>query len=142
MQNSRFLKKQAEPKNGDLDPRLEAVHDYCLAKPGTTEEYPFGPEVMVIKVCNKIFAILAWEENPLQVSVKCDPDRVPDLREAYAAIVPPRYLDKKHWNTVNCDASIDDTLLYELVDLSYELIWGSLPRKIRQEMEIRTTPRK
>ena len=57
-----------------------------MAEPGTDEGFHFGPEVMVIKVGGKIFAFLAWEKNPLTISLKCDPDRALELRDEYVAI--------------------------------------------------------
>ena len=38
---------------------LEALRAHLLAKPGTVQEHPFGPEAMVFKVADKMFAALA-----------------------------------------------------------------------------------
>ncbi|MFO7654591.1 MAG: MmcQ/YjbR family DNA-binding protein [Candidatus Krumholzibacteriia bacterium] len=131
MESRRFLSRRAEPPSGDLDPRLDALRDLALAKPGATEDFPFGPEVMTFKVGGKLFAAVAWEESPLRVSLKCAPDRVEALREAHAAIGPARYFDKRHWNQVTLDAGVDDALLRDLLDDSYELVVKTLPRKVR-----------
>lgn len=131
MAASRFLKRDAEPKHGCLDPRLESVHEYCLGKHGATEEFPFGPEVMVFKVGGKLFGALSWEESPLKISLKCDPDRVPTLRDEFSAIQPPRYFNKQHWNTIVLEADFDDDFLHELVDHSHDLIWKALTVKAR-----------
>ena len=131
MNDRRFLPRQPEPRAGDLDPRLDPLRDHALAKPGATEDFPFGPEVMVFKVLGKMFGAVAWEETPLRVSLKCDPDRVESLRETYPAIQPPRYFDKRHWNQVTLDGSVADALVRELVDHSYALVLDSLPRKLR-----------
>ena len=129
MATSRFRKVHNEPQHGDLDPRLDTVRSLCLGKPGATEDFPFGPEAMVIKVGDKIFAIIGWEALPVVVSLKCDPEHVPQLREKYDAIRPAPYLAKKHWNAVTVDATVTDDVLQELVDHSYDLVRNSLTRK-------------
>ncbi len=131
MTERRFLPRRAEPRAGELDPRLDALRAHALGKPGATEDFPFGPDVMVFKVAGKLFGALAWEESPLRVSLKSDPERVEALREAYPAIQPPRYFDKRHWNQVTLDASIGDALLRELVDRSYDLVVAGLSQKAR-----------
>lgn len=108
-----------------------------LAQPAATEDFPFGPEVMTFKIGGKLFGAVAWEESPLRVSLKCDPERIGELRESHAAITAPRYFDKKHWNQVTLDDSVDADLLDELVTLSYDLVRASLPRKVRDTLPSR-----
>ena len=135
MNERRFLPRLTEPKSGAIDPRLDVLHALALDRPGATEDFPFGPEVMVFKVCGKMFGAVGWEESPLRLSLKCAPDRIESLREEYDAIGPPRYFDKRHWNQVTLDDTIDDDLLRELVDHSYDLIVGKLPRKLRAQLD-------
>lgn len=130
----RFLPRRSEPRSGALDPFLDPLRAHALAKPGATEDFPFGPEVMVFKVGGRMFGAVAWEESPLRVSLKCDPDRVETLREAYPSIQPPRYFDKRHWNQVTLDGRIDAALVQELIDHSYALVVQKLPKKEREAL--------
>lgn len=114
----------------DLD-RLQA---YCLSKPSTTEGYPFGPGALVCKVEGKMFALIADDEEPLKVSLKCEPDLVDILRDAHAAVQPGYHLNKRHWNTVTLDGSIDDELVLDWVDDSYDLVVDKLPRATRDRI--------
>ena len=57
----------------------------CLALPGAAEEFPFGDEVSVFKVGGKMFAASALDGEPLQLSVKCEPDLAVQLRAARSA---------------------------------------------------------
>ncbi|MBK9286696.1 MAG: MmcQ/YjbR family DNA-binding protein [Flavobacteriales bacterium] len=66
---------------------LERFRQFCLAKPGVTEERPFGPDVLVFKVAGKMFA-LAPLEYFASVNLKCDPDRAVELRAQYPGITP------------------------------------------------------
>ncbi len=53
---------------------VEEVIEYCLAKPGAEETYPFGDHVVVPKVGGKAFAFIGQEE-PVSVAVKCGVNR-------------------------------------------------------------------
>lgn len=113
---------------------IESFREYCLSKPGTTEGTPFGPDVLVLKVGGKMFA-LADIENFVSINVKCDPDYAVELRERYDGVVPGYHMSKTHWNTVLTDGSISDKLLKTWIDDSYQLIFDSLPKKIQEEIK-------
>ncbi|HAW19544.1 MAG TPA: MmcQ-like protein [Flavobacteriales bacterium] len=112
---------------------VESFREYCISKKGVTEELPFGPDTLVFKVMNKMFALSAID-NFSGFNAKCDPERAVELRGAYSAIRPGFHMNKKHWNTIDCDGSLPDSLIYELIDHSYELVIESLPKKVRTEL--------
>jgi predicted DNA-binding protein (MmcQ/YjbR family) len=97
------------------------LRDFCLSFPGAVEEFPFGAETHVYKVHAKIFAISALAA-PLKVSLKCDPDLAADLRRSYSDIAPGYHLNKRHWNTVTCNASVPDRLVRDMIEDSYDLV--------------------
>jgi predicted DNA-binding protein (MmcQ/YjbR family) len=100
----------------------------CLALPGASEEFPFGDEVSVFKVGGKMFALSILDAEPLQVSVKCDPELAVQLRSAYPAIAPGYHLNKRHWNTITLDGSLPDEMVTDLLGDSYDLVVASLPK--------------
>jgi predicted DNA-binding protein (MmcQ/YjbR family) len=102
------------------------LRDFCLSLPGSVEEFPFGAETHVYKARAKIFAISAMA-SPLKVSVKCDPDLAADLRSSYRDIVPGYHLNKRHWNTVTCNASVPDRLVKDMIEDSYDLVTKGRP---------------
>ena len=102
---------------------------YCLAKGGATEGTPFGPEDIVFKVAGKMFALLALEEVPPRVNLKCDPDLALELRDRYDQVEPGYHMNKKHWNKVVLDGVIPDNEVKTMIDHSYELVVQSLPKK-------------
>lgn len=110
---------------------IESFRDYCLGKPGVTEEFPFDEQTLVFKVAGKIFALADIEEF-VSCNLKCDPEKAVMLREQYSSIVPGYHMNKKHWNTVMTDGSLSDQLIYQLIDHSYELVYGALPKKIKE----------
>jgi predicted DNA-binding protein (MmcQ/YjbR family) len=101
----------------------------CLGLNGAEETFPFNPETSVFKVGGKIFALTALGDEPLKVSLKCDPELAVQLREAHPAITAGWHLNKRHWNTVTIDGSVPETLLREMIEDSYDLVVASLPRK-------------
>jgi len=103
----------------------------CLALPGAREEFPFGDEVSVFKVGGKMFAACRLAEEPLQLSVKCDPELAVQLRAGYPAIAPGYHLNKRHWNTITLDGSIPDQMVTDLLGDSYDLVVASLPKARR-----------
>ncbi|MBO9541546.1 MmcQ/YjbR family DNA-binding protein [bacterium] len=109
----------------------------CMAKPGVSASYPFGPEAHVFKVLDKMFALVAVDSAPLRVSLKCDPERALILRETYPAIQPGYHLNKRHWNTLTLDESLSDELVLQLVAHSYELVVKSLKKAEREQLSAR-----
>jgi predicted DNA-binding protein (MmcQ/YjbR family) len=100
---------------------IETFRNYCLAKKGVTESFPFDEVTLVFKVLNKMFALTGLDESDFKVNLKCAPEYAESLREQYDAIQPGWHMNKKHWNTVDFSAGLDNKLLYELIDMSYNL---------------------
>ena len=114
---------------------IEDFRDYCLSKPGTTEETPFGEDTLVFKVCGKIYALTSISNFEAGINLKCDPEQAVELRERYACVVPGYHMNKKHWNTVLPNSCAPDTLLFQWVDNSYRLVADQLPKKQRQLLD-------
>lgn len=113
---------------------IEILREYCLAKKAVTEGFPFGEDVLVFKVMNKIFLLVPLSASPLQFNAKCDPEKAIELREQYDAVQPGYHMNKKHWNTVIADGRVSAALLKEMIDDSYDLIVWSLPKKDREDL--------
>jgi predicted DNA-binding protein (MmcQ/YjbR family) len=113
---------------------VETFREYCLRKPGATEDSPFGPEHIVFKVGGKMFALLAFEEVPPSANLKCDPDLALELRDRYEQVQPGYHMNKKHWNTVVLSGGIPEREIRNMIDHSYELVVKALPRKTREAL--------
>ncbi|MCK4753989.1 MAG: MmcQ/YjbR family DNA-binding protein [Calditrichia bacterium] len=113
---------------------LEKIRKYLLSKPETTEELPFGPEALVFKVAGKMFALIAWEQDPIYISMKCDPERAVALREIYPAIKAAYHFNKTHWNMVYVDGTLTDDQVTELIDHSYDLVVKNLKKSDRDRI--------
>lgn len=110
---------------------LEAIREYCLAKPGVEEYFPFDDVTLVFKVGGKMFALVGTDEIPLTINLKSDPEVALELRERYEAVVPGFHQNKKHWNTITLDGTVRPALVKQWIDASYELVLASLPKAKR-----------
>ncbi len=106
---------------------IEEFREYCMAKPGVTEEFPFDEVTLVFKVAGKVF-VLTNLDGDWSLNLKCDPERAIELREQYPAIQPGYHMNKVHWNTVMMDGSLSQKLILELIDHSYQLVVDKLPK--------------
>jgi predicted DNA-binding protein (MmcQ/YjbR family) len=116
---------------------LETYYEYCLSKKGVTEHFPFDEDTLVFKVGGKMFALSSlsqWEKGEPSVNLKCDPDRAQELRAQYDDIKPGYHMSKVHWNTIEVNKDASDSLIKELIDHSYELVFKSLTKKIQSEI--------
>ena len=107
------------------------VLDACAALPGAVEDYPFGEGVAVFKIHNRMFALVSLEGSPGSVNLKCDPDLALELRARHPSVRPGYHQNKRHWNTIELDGSIEDSELQWMIDHSYELVIANLPRAVR-----------
>ena len=105
----------------------------CLSLRGAAEDFPFPryPDRSAFKVGGKVFAISSLRQEPLRVSLKCDPDLAVRLRAEHAAIQPGYRLSKRHWNTVSLDGSLPEALVRSMLEDSYDLVLASLSRALR-----------
>ena len=113
---------------------IEDYRDYCIAKPGVTEGFPFDNKTLVFKVMGKMFALTDVDDFEF-INLKCDPDRAVELRASNPGIRPGFHMHKQQWNSVYTDGSVSDNLIIELIDHSYELVVDGLTKKLKEELK-------
>ncbi len=99
------------------------LREYCVSKKGAVETFPFGDDTLVFKVHGKIFAMVNLDGD-LSINLKCDPSFAIEIRERFASVTPGYHMNKKHWNTINLDATVPDKEVFSWIDHSYDLIAG------------------
>lgn len=109
------------------------ILDYCLAKKGVTESFPFDNETLVLKVGTKMFLLMSLEKQPLAIAVKTDPEWSEELREQHLQITGAFHMNKTHWNSVSIDG-LKRELLLKMIDQSYDLVFKSLTKKAQSEI--------
>lgn len=113
---------------------LEELREYCLSFPMSTEGMPFGETALVIKVFEKMFALISLDKK--WINLKCEPERAIELREEYECISPGYHMSKKHWNTIYLDElDINKELLKSLIEDSYNLVCSKLRKSEKEELK-------
>ena len=67
---------------------IASLNKYLLNKKSTTLGYPFDEVTIVFKVLNKLFALIAEDETPLRINLKCDPEGAQILRGSHQSVNP------------------------------------------------------
>lgn len=105
--------------------KREEIIKYCLSLPNTYEDYPFPDDNFSATMkhidTNKWFALIMNVNNKLYVNVKTNPDYSDILRNTYSYIIPAYHMNKEHWNTIVIEENIDEDIVKELIEQSYEL---------------------
>ena len=117
---------------------IQQLYEFCLSKKEVTEHFPFDADTLVFKVGGKMFCMASlqeWEKGNPAISVKCDPEKNEELRAEYEAVNPGFHMNKTYWNTVDFNSDVNDKMICELINHSYDLVYKSLPKKLRDEIE-------
>lgn len=100
----------------------KTVEEYILTMPNARLDYPFGEDVAVYKVHDKMFALIPEKKDPVNLSLKCDPELSKVLREKYETVMPGYHLNKKHWNTLILSGQLPWEEVQALIRHSYDLV--------------------
>lgn len=118
---------------------IEQIRDYCLNKKGTSEDFPFDQDTLVLKVLGKMFALIGlkkWESGEKAINLKCNPDYAEELRAEYSSIRSGYHMSKKHWNTVYIhEGEVDPKFLFQLIDHSYDMVVKGMSKKLRDTLQ-------
>jgi predicted DNA-binding protein (MmcQ/YjbR family) len=112
---------------------IEEIREYCISKRGVTECFPFDDVTLVFKVGGKMFALCNLDGD-LSINLKCDPEKAVELREHYPSVKPGYHMNKKLWNTVEIDGSVNDSIINSWIEDSYQLVVASLTKKQKEEL--------
>ncbi len=115
---------------------IEEVRAYYLRLPYVWEDFPFGDDILVLKVGVKMFACIPLESEPVfNIALKCDPERAEDLRSHYNAVRPAYHFNKKHWNGISFNDDLPKADIFELIKHSYDLVWAKMSKRQKLEAE-------
>jgi predicted DNA-binding protein (MmcQ/YjbR family) len=110
---------------------IQQFYEFCLLKKGVTAHFPFNDDALVFKVGGKMFCLTslqAWENGNPSLNLKCDPEKAVALRAEYEAVQPGFHMNKVHWNTIAFNKDLSDSMMCELIDHSYDLVFASLTK--------------
>ena len=114
----------------------KGLEQYILTKPAAKLDYPFGEDVAVYKVMDKMFALISEKKKPVNISLKCDPELALHLRDKYEEVQEGYHLNKRHWNTIVCSGQLNEQEIFDLINHSYDLVVSSLPQKDQEKLRV------
>lgn len=115
---------------------IEDYREFCLSLGTDVEEkLPFakfknGEGVLVFYVAGHMFSFFDCNDFHV-ISLKCQPERIPELREEYDCVGNPYNESPKHWLGIDPHAA-PDRLLCELTKNSYDIVkakYSSISKK-------------
>lgn len=122
----------------------DALLDHCLAKPGAFLDYPFGPDVAVVKVkaptqpSGRVFAQLFTLCGVPTVTLSCDPLTAVEYRALYPGVIVRGYhcppVQQPYFNTMPLTGEVPDGDIIELADLAWEVVVAKLPKYRQREL--------
>ena len=136
--------QDARPNGAAPAGRARWCRDTCLALPGASVDWPFGPDADVFRIHSKMFALLT--HNPrvsehMIVNLKAEPDELPLLIATHEVIRPGFHMNKRHWITVELSPAADLGLVEELIEDSYDNVAAGLPARLRPSLRsVRAAP--
>ncbi len=103
---------------------------HCQGKPGAWPDHPWGHELPVFKVHDKIFAFVGESAVGLKAGLSREVadewlQRYPSSARVMA------YLGRSGWNDLDLAGDIPDDELVEAVDESYRFVVSRLPARHR-----------
>ncbi len=113
---------------------IEKYRNYCLSLGEDVEEkLPFqkfksGEGVLVFYVCGHMFSFFDCNDFRV-ISLKCQPDRIDELKAQYDCIDKPYNESPKHWIGVD-PTTAPDQLLKDLTRNSYEIVKNKYITKV------------
>ena len=112
---------------------LETLRAYLLSR--HRRDLSFEPQPLVVKVGDKMFALVSEDSTPPQISPKCEPAHAQFLRDTFRAVQPGYHLNKEHWNAATLDGSIPEEGIRAMIDESYRLVVGGLSKAARRRLK-------
>ena len=112
---------------------IEDYREYCLSLGEDVEEnLPFtafhhASGVLVFYVSGHMFSFFDCD-NFSVITLKCQPDRIEELKARYDCIGKPSNESPKYWIGINPETAPDD-LLRELTRNSYEIVKAKYKNK-------------
>lgn len=106
-----------------------ATREYPNQKPHVQEDFPFGEDVLVMKVKGQMFATLFLEHGQMRINLKCAPHEALLPKDPFSAVLTGSHMHKKHWNRINLGSGIPPGEIRRMIDNSFKLVVNKLSKE-------------
>lgn len=115
------------------------IINICLKKTGAYLDYPFGDDIVIVKVRGRIFAQIFMLQGRPRATFNCSEvmglvyrDMFPEwVRRGYHC--PP--VQQPYFNTVDLDGGVPDEEILNMISHAYSWVVSKLPKYVRRELE-------
>ena len=111
---------------------LEQIREFCLAKPGVTEDMKWGDH-LVFSVGLKMFAIFGLDQTPINASFKTNPEKFENLCQE-GRFYPAPYLARDTWVGTLDIENLTWKEWKEFLDEAYQLKFERLTKKLQRQI--------
>lgn len=111
----------------------------AISLPEVTVTQPFGEGCDVFKVLDKVFMLQFYLQGKAVINLKVAPDYGAMLRDTYSYIHAGWHMNKQHWISVYEDNELDESLVEDLVQNSYELVILKLKKAEKVRIDLLRT---
>ncbi|MGF1695417.1 MmcQ/YjbR family DNA-binding protein [Vibrio lamellibrachiae] len=112
------------------------LEEFLMAFVAAEQDFPFGVEVLVLKVKGKMFALISERDGREIVNLKCAPEDGEVLVSQFDGISPGYHMNKRHWVTVDLNSDVEESLIKELSERSYQLVVSKLKKSERETLYV------
>ena len=114
---------------------IEEFREFCLSLGEVEEKLPFakmpgGDSILVFYVCGHTFCYCDLDDFTA-VNLKCQPERIAELRENYDGFIDPDHMNPKYWIGVLVK-EVSSELLKELTRNSFEIVKEKYTKKLKR----------
>lgn len=118
---------------------LQELILYCLQKKGAYLDNSVGKDPILVKLDRKVFAEIYTKEPEFKITLKCEPGLAEQYRLKFPGIVVKGYhhpsLHQPYWNTIYLNRMVEDQMILEMIDHSYDRVIKGFSRNIRKDIE-------
>lgn len=113
---------------------IEDVIAFYLSLPHVTEDMPFGPDALALRIGGKIFCLMELSCHWQFYNLKVDPDFSLELQDRYSSICPGFHMNKRHWISIDFNSNIPIDIEKNIIRHSYNQTAKGLTKKMRGEL--------
>ncbi|WP_298062685.1 MmcQ/YjbR family DNA-binding protein [uncultured Rikenella sp.] len=105
---------------------IEDFRAFCLSLPESSERMPFqafksARSILAFYIGGKIFCFFDIDRFE-SCTVKCEPERIEELKIRYHAVGDPYNMSHRHWIGIRFNDDMPDRKIKQLVQDSYDLV--------------------
>lgn len=113
---------------------IEEIREFALSLPHVTEDMPFGPDALALRIGGKIFCLLELSGHWQFYNLKVDPDFSLELQDWYSSFRPGFHMNKRHWISLDFNSSIPIDIEENIIRHAFSLSDPSLSDYMRGEL--------